>query len=276
MNRLLHASFDRFPQLVESRYDQAFLLPGLALPQAVAGRADHQRDRRGERPPGRAVPERTWSAGTCRWACCCATTACSTRSRRGAPAGRRQLYRAAAAAEILTWRHQVLTDLQHQRRPVAGRLPRGHDRPAGQPLPGNQGPAPAVASAERTWRSARGLTCSTKSMPQQHARPRSLAGPRTLRNGVGCARRALGGAALPCATARGQRLAREVRPLVQTWLAIPNTAQGEPCELRPPPAPLRRRILGHLTRPHHSFQTQGARFRPRPARLAPRGDRVRR
>jgi hypothetical protein len=29
------------------------------------------------------------------------------------PAGR-DLYRAAAAAEILTWRHQVLTDLQHQ------------------------------------------------------------------------------------------------------------------------------------------------------------------
>ena len=25
MNRLLHASFDRFPRLVESRYDQAFL-----------------------------------------------------------------------------------------------------------------------------------------------------------------------------------------------------------------------------------------------------------
>ncbi len=25
MNRLLHASFDRFPQLVESRYDQAFV-----------------------------------------------------------------------------------------------------------------------------------------------------------------------------------------------------------------------------------------------------------
>ncbi len=25
MNRLLHASFDRFPRLVESRYDQAFV-----------------------------------------------------------------------------------------------------------------------------------------------------------------------------------------------------------------------------------------------------------
>jgi hypothetical protein len=30
------------------------------------------------------------------------------------PATDRKLFRAAAAAEILTWRHQVLTDLEHR------------------------------------------------------------------------------------------------------------------------------------------------------------------
>ncbi len=55
MNRLLHASFDRFPRLVESRYDQAFVLSRCPLPQAVAGGADDQRDRRSQRPPDRAA-----------------------------------------------------------------------------------------------------------------------------------------------------------------------------------------------------------------------------
>ena len=57
MNRLLHASFDRFPQLVESRYDLAFRT-WPHLPQAVAGGAGDQRDRRGQRPSGGAIPER--------------------------------------------------------------------------------------------------------------------------------------------------------------------------------------------------------------------------
>jgi len=112
MNQLLHASFDRFPQLVESRYDQAFLylrthctkrslvvlvsniidevnahqlhlylsaLVGRHLPLGVLLRDHHLFDTadREPRQPG-------------------------------------DIYRSAAAAEILTWRHQVLTDLEHQ------------------------------------------------------------------------------------------------------------------------------------------------------------------
>ncbi len=111
MNQLLHASFDRFPELVESRYDQAFLylrthclkralivlitnlidevnsnqveqylstLVGRHLPLGVLLR-DHQLFDAADTPPG---PDNN-------------------------------LFRAAAAAEILTWRHQVLTDLEH-------------------------------------------------------------------------------------------------------------------------------------------------------------------
>ena len=109
MNRLLHASFDRFPRLVETRYDHAFRylnthcrkrslvvlitsiiddvnaaefdrylsnLVGRHLPLAVLLR-DH-------RLFDAVVPEQ--------------------------PDGR-QLWRYAAAADIIAWRHQVLTDL---------------------------------------------------------------------------------------------------------------------------------------------------------------------
>jgi uncharacterized protein (DUF58 family) len=112
MNHLLHASFDRFPRLVESRYDDAFFylssrcrkrslvilvtnlidevnanqveqhlscLVGRHLPMGVMLR-DHRLFDAADRP---AAPE----VG---------------------------IYRAAAAAEILTWRHQVLTDLTHR------------------------------------------------------------------------------------------------------------------------------------------------------------------
>lgn len=112
MNHLLHASFDRFPSLVESRYDQAFLyldryckkrsmvvlmtnildevnafqvqqyltnLVGKHLPLGVLLR-DH------------SVFELAETVD---------------------PQGS-QLYDAAAAAEILNWRHQVIDDLQRQ------------------------------------------------------------------------------------------------------------------------------------------------------------------
>lgn len=116
MNRLLHASFDRFPRLVESRYDQAFLylagrcrkrslvilvtnlidevnalqveqylssLVGRHLPLGVLLR-DHQLFDAVE-------PAESLAANT-------------------VPAT--NLFRAAAAAEILAWRQQVLADLQ--------------------------------------------------------------------------------------------------------------------------------------------------------------------
>ncbi len=112
MNQLLHTSFDRFPELVESRYDEAFLylashckkrslvvlitnvidevnahqiesylatLVGKHLPLGVLLR-DHQLFDAADRDP---VDDAT-------------------------------LYQAAAAAEILTWRHQVLRDLEHR------------------------------------------------------------------------------------------------------------------------------------------------------------------
>jgi uncharacterized protein (DUF58 family) len=47
MNQLLHASFDRFPELVESRYDDVFL---------YLGRPVQQPDRRGQQPPGAELP----------------------------------------------------------------------------------------------------------------------------------------------------------------------------------------------------------------------------
>jgi uncharacterized protein (DUF58 family) len=111
-NQLLHASFDRFPRMVESRYDQAFLylnrhckkrslvvlmtnlidevnahqvqsyltnLVGRHLPLGVLIR-DHRLFDVADREP------RTTEA----------------------------LYEAAAAADILNWRHQVLTDLEHK------------------------------------------------------------------------------------------------------------------------------------------------------------------
>jgi uncharacterized protein (DUF58 family) len=112
MNHLLHASFDRFPKLVESRYDEALLylaahcrkralvvlitnlidevnarqvhlylsnLAGRHLPLGVL-----LRDRRLFEAVDQAGPEPTGKA----------------------------LYRAAAAADILTWRREVLTDLE--------------------------------------------------------------------------------------------------------------------------------------------------------------------
>ncbi len=112
MNRLLHASFDRFPQLVESRYDQAFL-----------HLATHCRKRTLVIMVTNVIDE---------------VNADQVREYLKAAAGRhlavgvflkdhrlfdpldheatspRDLFRQAAAAQIATWRHQVLTDLTHQ------------------------------------------------------------------------------------------------------------------------------------------------------------------
>ncbi|MCH2128331.1 MAG: DUF58 domain-containing protein [Pirellulaceae bacterium] len=112
MNRLLHASFNRFPRLVESRYDEAFLylarhcrrrslvimisnlidevnaaqvvdylstLVGHHLPLGVLLRDRQLFD---------AADQPLTDAGT--------------------------IFRAGAASEIINWRHQVLTDLQHR------------------------------------------------------------------------------------------------------------------------------------------------------------------
>jgi uncharacterized protein (DUF58 family) len=109
MNRLLHASFDRFPRLVESRYDQAFLYLSShcrkrslvifvtnVIDEVNAGQVSKYL----ANLAGKHLPLGIW-----------------LRDRRlfemvepPQPEGM-ELFRAAAAAEILTWRHQTIADL---------------------------------------------------------------------------------------------------------------------------------------------------------------------
>ncbi|MFO0870377.1 MAG: DUF58 domain-containing protein [Pirellulales bacterium] len=111
MNQLLHASFNRFPELVESRYDQAFLhlsthcrkralvILMTNLIDEVNAQQVHQylATQVGRHLPlGILLRDRRMFE------------AVEVPEPRGAA-----LYRAAAAAHILTWRHQVITDLQH-------------------------------------------------------------------------------------------------------------------------------------------------------------------
>lgn len=109
MNRLLHACFDRFPRRVESRYDQAFLYLAAhcrkrSLVILITNLIDEVNANQ-VRQYLRATVGRHLPMGVL------------LRDRRlydaadvPQPEGD-ALYRAAAAAEILAWRHQVLTDL---------------------------------------------------------------------------------------------------------------------------------------------------------------------
>lgn len=110
MNQLLHASFDRFPEQVESRYDDAFLyLNGhckkRSLMVMISNVIDevnaHQIESYLRNLVGRHLPlgvilrdHQLFDAADL------------------APSNNTQLFQAAAAAEILTWRHQVLRDLE--------------------------------------------------------------------------------------------------------------------------------------------------------------------
>lgn len=112
MNRLLHTAYDRFPRLVESRYDLAFM----HLAQQVHKRSlvvlvtnvidevnSHQIERYLTAAAGRHL-----------------TLGVLLRDRAVFEAAESEypndllLYRAAAAADILTWRAQVLADLNHK------------------------------------------------------------------------------------------------------------------------------------------------------------------
>lgn len=112
LNHLLHASFNRFPRLVESRYDQAFLYLAThcrkrSLVVLVTNVIDevnsHQIQQYLSSLAGRHLPlgvmlrdHQLFDAAD-------------------AGLGRAdQPYRAAAAADILIWRHQVLRDMAHQ------------------------------------------------------------------------------------------------------------------------------------------------------------------
>jgi uncharacterized protein (DUF58 family) len=110
MNRLLHAAFDRFPRLVESRYDQAFRYLAshcrkrslvVLITNVIDEVNSHQIERYLTNLVGRHLP-----------------LGILLRDRRLFEAvevehpREEQLWPAAAAAEILTWRHQVLADLE--------------------------------------------------------------------------------------------------------------------------------------------------------------------
>jgi len=112
MNQLLHASFDRFPNIVESRYDQAFRYLSshcqkrslvVLITNVVDEVNANQLHQYLSSIAGRHLPlgvmlrdHRIFDAADM-----------------AAPSGE-SLYRSAAAAEILTWRHQVITALEHR------------------------------------------------------------------------------------------------------------------------------------------------------------------
>jgi uncharacterized protein (DUF58 family) len=112
MNQLLHASFDRFPELVESRYDDAFLYLNThckkrSLVVLITNVIDevnaHQIEGYLRNLVGKHLPlgvilrdHRLFDAAD------------------RDPASDEQLYQAAAASEILLWRRQVLSDLTHR------------------------------------------------------------------------------------------------------------------------------------------------------------------
>lgn len=112
MNQLLHASFDRFPELIESRYEDAFLYLNShckkrSLVVLITNIIDevnaHQVERYLKNLVGRHLPlgvllrDRRLFAAADR-----------------DPATDEQLYEAAAASDLLLWRHQVLRDLERR------------------------------------------------------------------------------------------------------------------------------------------------------------------
>ncbi|MEO8494499.1 MAG: DUF58 domain-containing protein [Planctomycetota bacterium] len=116
MNRLLHAGFDRFPRLVESRYDEAFVYLDthckkrslvVLMTNLIDEVNSHQVHQYLTNLVGRHLPLGVLLRDHSLFD---AADAVDPRF----PATDRKLFRAAAAAEILTWRHQVLTDLEHR------------------------------------------------------------------------------------------------------------------------------------------------------------------
>jgi len=112
MNRLIHAGFDQFPRMVESRYDQAFLylrnhckrrslvvLTTNVIDEVnAAAVTDHLANINGQHlPMGVILRDRTLFDAADH-----------------PEGGETNLYRAAAAADILVWRDEVMKDLQHR------------------------------------------------------------------------------------------------------------------------------------------------------------------
>ncbi len=112
MNQLLHASFDRFPNLVESRYDQAFLHLSTncrkrSLVVLVTNIVDEVNSLQVEQYLGNIVGRHLPLGVLLR------DHRLFDAADQERPHGK-ALFQAAAAAEILTWRHQVISDLIHK------------------------------------------------------------------------------------------------------------------------------------------------------------------
>jgi uncharacterized protein (DUF58 family) len=112
MNKLLHASFNRFPRLVESRYDQAFFYLAShckkrSLVVLMTNLIDEVNANQVQRYLGTLVGRHLPLGVLMRDHQLFDAVACP-HPRDSA------LYRAAAAAHILNWRQRILTDLQHQ------------------------------------------------------------------------------------------------------------------------------------------------------------------
>lgn len=112
INKLLHACFNRFPQLVESRYDRAFVHLSthcrkralvILMTQVIDRVNAEQIERYLSSLAGRHLPLGVLLRDHALF------DAVSSGPLQGTA-----LYRAAAAAHILNWRHEVLVTLQHQ------------------------------------------------------------------------------------------------------------------------------------------------------------------
>jgi uncharacterized protein (DUF58 family) len=110
-NQLLHAVFDRFPRLVESRYDQAFLYLNThckkrSLVVLITNLIDEVNALQVHSYLGNLVGHHL-PLGLLLRDHQLFDAADATEGPNA------DLFRAAAAAEILSWRHQVVTDLEH-------------------------------------------------------------------------------------------------------------------------------------------------------------------
>jgi uncharacterized protein (DUF58 family) len=112
MNQLLHASFDRFPELVESRYDDAFVYLNarcrkrslvILLTNVIDEVNANQLERYLTSLVGRHLPLAVLIRDHAIFDAAAVD-----------PVDDARLYRAAAANEIVTWRRGVLSDMEHQ------------------------------------------------------------------------------------------------------------------------------------------------------------------
>lgn len=114
MNQILHAAHNQFPQMVESRYDEAFLhlskyCRKRSLVVLISNLIDEVNANRLEEHLG-VIVGRHLPLGILLRDRQMFDAADNPRARETD----QDLFRAAAAAEILSWRHQVLVDLEHR------------------------------------------------------------------------------------------------------------------------------------------------------------------